>query len=131
MVVGLKTFSTRIAAEVTRSLILSFSNAILVEYAYIYHICYQTLSHLLSICTNQEGGDDMTSVIIFMVYKKCPRYSDSNKTECSKLKCPETRQVQERFGLNIRTLASSIVGQDQVSREVSVLYWHAAPVLNV
>ena len=30
--------------------------------------------------------------------------------------------------LNIRTLASPDVGQYQVSRGVSVIYWHAAPV---
>ena len=35
------------------------------------------------------------------------------------------------IGLNIRTLASPKVGQDQVSRGVSVLCWHAAPVANV
>ena len=33
--------------------------------------------------------------------------------------------------LNIRTLASPKVGQDQVSGGVSVLFWHAAPVANV
>ena len=33
--------------------------------------------------------------------------------------------------LNIRTLASPNVGQDQVSGGVSVLCWHAAPVANV
>ena len=31
------------------------------------------------------------------------------------------------IGLNIRTLASPKVGQDQVSEGVSVLCWHAAP----
>ena len=35
------------------------------------------------------------------------------------------------MGLNIRTLASPKVGQDQVSGGVSVLSWHAAPVANV
>ena len=35
------------------------------------------------------------------------------------------------FGLNIRTLASPKVGQDQVSGGVSVICWHAAPVANV
>ena len=35
------------------------------------------------------------------------------------------------IGLNIRTLASPEVGQDQVSGGVSVLCWHAAPVANV
>ena len=35
------------------------------------------------------------------------------------------------IGLNIKTLASPKVGQDQVSRGVSVLCWHAAPVANV
>ena len=35
------------------------------------------------------------------------------------------------IGLNIRTLASPKVGQDQVSGGVSVLCWHAAPAANV
>ena len=35
------------------------------------------------------------------------------------------------IGFNIRTFASPKVGQDQVSGGVSVLYWHAAPVVNV
>ena len=35
------------------------------------------------------------------------------------------------IGLNIRTLASPKVGQDQVSGGVSVLCWHVAPVANV
>ena len=39
---------------------------------------------------------------------------------CSKLKRPEKRQVQERFGLDIGTHASLKVGQDQVSGGVNV-----------
>ena len=35
------------------------------------------------------------------------------------------------IGLNIRTLSSPKLGQDQVSGGVSVLCWHAAPVANV
>ena len=35
------------------------------------------------------------------------------------------------IGLDIRTHASPKVGQDQVSRGVSVLCWHAAPVVYV
>ena len=35
------------------------------------------------------------------------------------------------IGLNIKTLASPKVGQDQVAGGVSVLGWHAAPVANV
>ena len=35
------------------------------------------------------------------------------------------------IGLNKRTFASPEVGQDQVSRGVSALCWHAAPVANV
>ena len=35
------------------------------------------------------------------------------------------------IGLNIITLASPKVGQDQVSGGVSILFWHAAPVANV
>ena len=35
------------------------------------------------------------------------------------------------IGLNIKTLASPKVGQDQVSGGVSVLCWHAATVANV
>ena len=34
------------------------------------------------------------------------------------------------ISLNIRTLESPKVGQDQVSGGVSVLCWHAAPVAN-
>ena len=34
------------------------------------------------------------------------------------------------IGLNIRTLASPKVGQDQVSGAVSVLCWHVAPSAN-
>ena len=36
-----------------------------------------------------------------------------------------------KIGLDIRTHASPKVGQDQVSRGVSVLCWHAAPVAYV
>ena len=48
----------------------------------------------------------------------------------------ETRKSRNKtssgdIGLNIRTLASPKVGQDQVSGGVSVLCWHAAPVANV
>ena len=39
---------------------------------------------------------------------------------------PDTRQVRGEIGLNIRTLASPKVGQDQVSGGVSVLCWLAA-----
>ena len=35
------------------------------------------------------------------------------------------------FSLDIRTLASPKVGQDQVSGGVTILCWHAAPVANV
>ena len=35
------------------------------------------------------------------------------------------------IGLDFRTHASPKVGQDQVSRGVSVLCWHAVPVANV
>ena len=34
------------------------------------------------------------------------------------------------IGLNIRTLASPKVGQDQVCAGVSVLCWHVVPVIN-
>ena len=34
------------------------------------------------------------------------------------------------IGLNIRTLASLKLGQDEVSGGVRVLCWHAAPVAN-
>ena len=44
------------------------------------------------------------------------------------LKSPETKQVQEKIGLSIRTLASPKVGQDQVSGGVSVPSRHATPI---
>ena len=47
---------------------------------------------------------------------------------CSKLKSPETRQVQERLVSTLEHMQVPKVGQDQVSGGVSVLCWHAAPV---
>ena len=41
---------------------------------------------------------------------------------------PRNKTSSGDIGLNIRTLASPKVGQDQVSGGVSVLCWHAAPV---
>ena len=41
------------------------------------------------------------------------------------------RTSSGEIGLNIRTLASPKVGQDQVTGGVRVLCWHAAPVANV
>ena len=43
----------------------------------------------------------------------------------------ENKTSSGENGLNIRTLASPEVGQDQVSGGVSVLCWHAASVANV
>ena len=42
----------------------------------------------------------------------------------------ENNTSSGEIGLNIRTLASPKVGQEQVSGGVSVLCWHAAPVAN-
>ena len=50
---------------------------------------------------------------------------------CSKLKNPKTRQVRERFFLDISTHASPKVGQNKVHGGVSVLCWHATPHINV
>ena len=70
----------------------------------------------------------------FELFRLCIKQRRSTEG-CSKFKGPETRQVQERLGLDIRTHArthaSPKVGQDQVSRGVSVLCWHAAPVAYV
>ena len=41
------------------------------------------------------------------------------------------RTSSGEIGINIRTLASPKVGQDQVSGGVRVLCWHASPVVNV
>ena len=67
------------------------------------------------------------------IKKYCPQWDSkqNRSTEgCSKLKSPETVQVQE-IGLIIRQLASPNMEQDQVSRGVSVLCWHAATIANV
>ena len=53
--------------------------------------------------------------------KQVDKEEQNRSTEgCSKLKSPETRQVQE-IGLDIRTQASPKVGQGKVSGGVSVL----------
>ena len=44
---------------------------------------------------------------------------------------PGNKTSSGEIGLDIRTHASTKVGQDQVSGGVSVLCWHAAPVANV
>ena len=56
--------------------------------------------------------------------------SKNRSTEgCSKLKSPEASSGE--IGLNIRTLASPKVGQDQVFGGINTLCWHGAPVANV
>ena len=47
---------------------------------------------------------------------------------CSKLKKSKNKTISGDIGLNIRTLASPKVGQDQVSGGVSFPCWHATPV---
>ena len=46
-------------------------------------------------------------------------------------KSPETRQVHDRLVSTLEHMASSKVGQDQVSGGVTVLCWHATPVAYV
>ena len=50
---------------------------------------------------------------------------------CSKLKKSENKTSLGEIGLDMRTHASPKVGQDQVSGGVSVLCWHATPVVNI
>ena len=77
----------------------------------------------------------------YPIYKPAKVNSEYNKTILGKAKTEVPRDVrnskvrkQDKFkktGLNIRTLASPKVGQDQVSGGVSVLCWNVAPVANV
>ena len=67
--------------------------------------------------------------------KLCPK-TDLRKQKQKYRGMLETQKSRNKtssgdIGLNIRTLASPKVGQDQVSGGVSVLCWHAAPVANV
>ena len=59
-------------------------------------------------------------------YKQKQKYRGMFETQKSR-----NKTSSGDIGLNIRTLASPKVGQDQVSGGVSVLCWHAAPVANV
>ena len=62
------------------------------------------------------------------LHRTVTQYSSSALFETKKFG-NKTRSGE--IGLNIRTLSSLKVGQDQVSGGVSVLCWHAAPVANV
>ena len=57
------------------------------------------------------------------VYEQKQKYRGMFETQKSR-----NKTSSGDIGLNIRTLASPKVGQDQVSGGVSVLCWHAAPV---
>ena len=58
-----------------------------------------------------------------MFWSKNQKYRGMLETEKS-----GNKTSSGKISLNIRTLASPKVGQDQVSGRVSVLCWHAAPV---
>ena len=74
----------------------------------------------------------LISVTVFLLWqnyskqKKKQKYRGMFKTQKS-----GNKTSSREIGLNIRTLASPRVGQDQVSGGVSVLCWHAAPAANV
>ena len=60
-----------------------------------------------------------------MLYGKTQKYRGIFETQKS-----GNKTSSGEIFLNIRTLASPNVGQDQVSGGVSVLCWYAAPVAN-
>ena len=65
----------------------------------------------------------------YMIFKRYHRNKQNRSTEGrSKLKKSGNKTSSGEIGLNIRTLASPNVGQDQVSGGVSVPCWHATPV---
>ena len=66
------------------------------------------------------------SYVEYLPSKQKQKYRGMFKTQKSR-----NKTSSGDIGLNIRTLASPKVGQDQVSGGVSVLCWHAAPVANV
>ena len=81
-------------------------------------------------CSERKGSEKIQNEIL-------SRFSDYGVKEKQKYRGMfETQKSRNKtssgdIGLNIRTLASPKVGQDQVSGGVSVLCWHAAPVANV
>ena len=64
--------------------------------------------------------------VVWLWSKQKQKYRGMFETQKSRNKTSSAE-----IGLNIRTLASPKVGQDQVSGGVSVLCWHAAPVAKV
>ena len=82
-------------------------------------------------------------------FADCTEFTKCNSRQINLLYLPRATEQKQKYrgmfetqksrnktssgdiGLNIRTLASPKVGQDQVSGGVSVLCWHAAPVANV
>ena len=78
-------------------------------------------------CYRDQKKTKMRVVVdIIFVKKQKQKYRGMFETQKSR-----NKTSSGDIGLNIRTLASPKVGQDQVSGGVSVLCWHAAPVANV
>ena len=82
---------------------------------------------MVHIVTSTSYKNDISSIISFLVDpKQKQKYRGMFETQKS-----GNKTSSGEIGLNIRALASPIVGQDQVSEGVSVLCWHVAPVANV
>ena len=88
----------------------------------------KTLSWLIAVILNKWKIVQrfFSLVFILAVYKQKQTYRGMFENQKS-----GNKTSSGDIGLNIRTLASPKVGQDQLSRGVSVLCWHAAPVANV
>ena len=71
-------------------------------------------------------GNKLINCMRDTYYKQKQKYRGMSETQKSR-----NKTSSGDIGLNIRTLASPKVGQDQLSGGVSVLCWHAAPVANV
>ena len=96
----------------------------MVEFQHKHWLC------TIKIVGTGKGSPPHIHTLIDILYWSMKSTKKNRSTEGrSKLKSPETRNVQER--LVIRTPASPDMGQEQVSRGASVLCWHAVPVANV
>ena len=94
---------------------------------------HMTLEYLFVLMTDMDSYATALDVVSHVlddfyddVLKEKQKYRGMLETQKSR-----NKTSSGDIGLNISTLASPKVGQDQVSGGVSVLCWHAAPVANV
>ena len=96
-------------------------------YSYNYSIkfCVLFIKFCINCVISSSSSVDFFNVT-FLTYRAKQKYRGMFEPKKSR-----NKTNSGGFDLNIRTLASPKVGQEQMDGRVSVLCWHAAPVANV